>query len=143
MLNFKNMNIFAVEKLEEIKEGGKISFYKLIINDRCSYDEFCEDVESDERMAKSLNRIRTYMNYMAETNNILPKTKFNSIKNGKNVIGYEFKDQSIRIYVIKKEPNVFVILGGFKKTQREDIIKFTRIRTECIEYLEQQNETEL
>ena len=66
------------------------------------------------------------MDYMAETNALLPKEKYNSIKQGKSVIGYEFKKKDLRVYCIKPLESIVVIFGGYKKNQKDDIKKFER-----------------
>lgn len=121
------MSIFALRKLDEVK-NGKLSFYKLEIEGECQYDEFCKEVESHGTYVKALNTIRTFMNFMAENpGKKLPSEKFNSIKEKNNVIGYEFKKDSLRVYVLKREPDMYVVLGGYKTEQKKDISAFKRI----------------
>lgn len=120
------MSIFAVEIVEEVR-SGKLTFYKLTVNGKCLYDEFCADVEHNAIDRKHLNTIRSYMNFIAESNKSLPGKKFNSIKQSGNVIGYEFKSGLLRLYVIKEDPNVFIVLGGYKSDQKKDINKFAHI----------------
>lgn len=132
------MSIFAIKNVEEVK-NGKLSFYKLIIDGNCLYDTFCSEMEKDEVLASSLNKIRAYMNFMAESDCLLPKAKFNSIKNKGKVIGYEFKDKNLRLYIIKQPPEVYVVLGGYKKTQEKDIKSFSKIREKFLEFIENKN----
>lgn len=73
------MSIFALEIVEEVR-SGKLTFYKLIVDGKCLYDEFCVEIAHDKNDSKSLNVIRTYMNFIAENNGLLPGTKFNSVK---------------------------------------------------------------
>ena len=120
------MYTFAFEKLNEVKDG-KLTFYKIAIDGVCLYDNFCKEVDKDKILSKSMNKIRTYMNLLAEKDCLLPSAKFNSIKPKNKVIGYEFKSDIIRIYVVKKNSNVIVILGGYKKNQKKDIEKFVKI----------------
>lgn len=130
------MSIFALENLSEIK-NGKLSFHKLIIDDECLYDKFCNEIENDKIHLFSLNKIRTYMNLLAESDMQLPATKFNSIKgSGDKVIGYEFKYKVLRVYIIKQTPNVYVVLGGYKNNQKKDIKKFKRITVEFLKSIE-------
>ena len=126
------MPIFAAEILDEVKEG-KLTFYKLTVDGVSLYDKFCRSIESNAQLVKSLNTIRAYMNFLAENDAQLPKAKFNSIKSKQNVVGYEFKKDSLRIYVIKQKPNVYVVLGGYKSTQKKDIEKFIKIGKEYIQ----------
>jgi hypothetical protein len=59
----------------------------------------------------------------------LPKEKFRHIENNnpkaRNYI-YEFKDKSIRIYVIFQPPSFYIIRGGHKKDQLKDIERVKR-----------------
>ena len=77
------------------------------------------------------------MDFMAENDSTLPVNKFNSIKKEKNVIGYEFKKDDLRVYCVKKEPNVIVILGGYKKNQEQDIDKFIRLINDAQSYFDE------
>ena len=127
------MYIFAFEKLDEVK-NGKLTFYKILIDGVCLYDKFCEEVDNDKVLSKSMNKIRTYMNLLAETDCLLPSAKFNSIKLKHKVIGYEFKSDAIRVYVVKKNFDIIVVLGGYKKNQEKDIKKFVKITNELENY---------
>ena len=127
------MYTFAFEKLDEVK-NGKLIFYKILIDEVCLYDMFCKEVDGNKVLSKSMNKIRTYMNLLAEKDCLLPSAKFNSIKLKNKVIGYEFKSDIIRIYVIKKGFSVIVVLGGYKKNQEKDIEKFVKIINELKNY---------
>lgn len=128
------MSTFALREVDEVR-NGKLSFYKLVMDDVCLYDDFCKEIEKNTMNLKSLNSIRAYMNFMAENNSKLPATKFNSILENNKVIGYKFKKDSLRVYVLKKDPNIYIILGGYKKNQKEDIKKFIRIKKEYEKYI--------
>ncbi|MDL2255184.1 hypothetical protein LJC38_01185 [Parabacteroides sp. OttesenSCG-928-K15] len=52
------------------------------------------------------------------------------------MIGYEFKSGSLRLYVIKEDPNVVIVLGGYKTDQKKDIKRFSQI---CKNYREAKN----
>lgn len=115
------MPIFALEKLEAIQESGVLSFYKVLVDGKCQFDEFCNKLLKSKTELKSLRKILASMNWLAENNQRLPITKFNSIKNKQKVFAHEFKEQSLRVYVLKIDPNVFVVLGGCKKNQERDV----------------------
>ncbi len=54
------------------------------------------------------------------TDLLLPKEKFRQVESlGRNNL-FEFKKNNIRVYVIKKEPDMLVVLGGSKNTQQAD-----------------------
>lgn len=115
------MPTFALEKLEAIKDDGHLSFYKVSIDGICQFNKFCAEIAKSPEDQKKLKKIYAYMNHMSESNGMLPKKKFNSIQNKQKVFGHEFKDDNLRVYVLKKDPNIFIILGGYKKNQNKDI----------------------
>lgn len=115
------MPTFALEKLKAIREDGVLSFYKVSMNGICLFDQFLDELLKSKIDERKLKKLYSYMNYMAETNCQLPAKKFNSIKKGQKVFGYEFKEDDLRIYVIKIDPRVVVVLGGYKKTQPKDL----------------------
>ena len=47
--------------------------------------------------------------------------KFNHIEDAIRSDIYEFKKDRLRVYVIKQKPNFYIILGGFKGSQKKDI----------------------
>lgn len=130
------MSIFAIEKIEAIRDNGKVRFFKLLKDGKCMFDDYYNEISNNNRIFKDLLNILSVMDYMAETNAILPKTKFNSIKQGNKIIGYEFKKNDLRVYCMKPVENVVVIFGGYKKNQKEDIKKLNRIVDEIGEELE-------
>lgn len=119
--------MFAVEKLEAVRETGKVLFFKLIKDGVCWFDEFYEEQMKDPKHASEIRSILSAMDFMAETDCMLPATKFNSIKQGKNVIGYEFKKDDLRVYCMKPASNVVVVFGGYKKNQGKDVKRLNRI----------------
>lgn len=121
------MCIFAIEKFEAVRTTGKVHFFKLVKNGKCLFDDFYNAIIKDERHKKNILGILSTMDYMAETNALLPKEKYNSIKQGKNVIGYEFKKKDLRVYCVKPLENMVVIFGGYKKNQKDDIKKLERM----------------
>ena len=68
---------------------------------------------------KKLNAIYGYMDSFSPSL-LLPKTKFRHVDGIKRKDVYEFKKNDIRVYVIMKRPSVFVILGAYKGTQKQD-----------------------
>ena len=61
---------------------------------------------------------------------MMPQKYFRQIKEVKEKDIYEFKKDDIRIYVKLEKPNVFIILGGFKNSQKKDIQQVKKIRRE-------------
>ena len=101
--------------------NGKVRFYKLLEDGSAQIDPFYEEITKNERLKKEFNEIVSCMNYVAESNAILPKKKLNSIKDGKKEIALEFKKDILRVYCFKKEMDFFIVMGGYKKDQKKDI----------------------
>lgn len=52
----------------------------------------------------------------------LPKTKFRQINvSPPRTDVFEFKKNNLRIYVILQKPDVYVVMGGYKNTQKQDV----------------------
>ena len=130
------MSIFAVERLEAVRDNGRVLFFKLVKDDVCWFDEFYKEVSKNSKRASELRSILSMMDYLAETNAMLPDTKFNSVKHGNKVMGYEFKKNDLRVYCMKPSANVVVVFGGYKKNQKNDIKKLKSIVEEVEDVLE-------
>jgi hypothetical protein len=119
------MDEFYLTPFDDV-DNPKSDFYLLYKNDRNFFIEFIESLRQKSDI-EELNSIRALMDII---DNNLPKTKFNHItggsrnKNRKDV--YEFKSKHLRVYVIKKSPDFYIILGGYKKGQKKDIEKIFR-----------------
>lgn len=120
------MDRFALRRITAVK--GHQIFNKLIINDRCLFDEFEEAVKTDSKLKNHLEKIYLYMNMIANIQ-LLPKEKFRVLMGGpQDAKEYEFKSGSLRVYAIKDEIGQLVILGGCKNTQKEDINRLREIK---------------
>ncbi len=64
--------------------------------------------------------------------NILPQAKFKQIQDAAQSNMYEFRSKHLRVYVLLLENGKIVILGGYKVTQKKDIVKFKAIVKEYI-----------
>lgn len=95
-------------------------FYKLYINGVCRFDEFIEGMEHNINDKKQFRSIIAYMDCLTDQNH-LPSSKFNHINDSNRDDLYEFKKDKIRVYVIKQKPNCFIVIGGYKSTQKKDI----------------------
>ena len=75
----------------------------------------------DVRDGKTLSGIIALMDKFGSC--MLPNTKYRKIQGTGRDDLFEFKKNNIRVYVLKKEPSVFVVLGGYKTKQKSDIVK--------------------
>lgn len=130
------MCIFAKQKIDLIK--SKKTFYKLFVDGKCQFDEYCKEIEPDKRLSRTLIGAYALMDSFGD-GCMLPSTKFNHIQGiGRNDV-FEFKKDVLRIYIIKQEPDVCIILGGFKQNQKKDISKIKKLIKELPHIIEIRN----
>jgi len=125
------MSIFVLKRIEQIK--GRISFFKLIIDNRCEFDEFCELLKRRKEDSK-LRSIFGIMESVANLNR-LPETKFRELKGrpaGDNVKEYEIKKKPYRIYLFKDDAGNIIVFGSSKKLQKKDIKRLRQIKNEYL-----------
>lgn len=123
------MHIFVLLKIEQVK--GKINFYKLQIDGRCEFDEFCEVLEkAGERT--TLNTIYATMESVANLK-FLPRKKFWPLKGRKKndiIKDYEIKKDENKVYLFKDEAGNIIVFGSTKNNQKEDIVKLRKLKIE-------------
>ena len=104
------------------------SFYLVSIDAKNQFNTFLEQAQKNKQDLKSIHKIIALMDYINPYSK-LPKEKFRHIEDNnskaRNDI-YEFKDKSIRIYVIFQPPSFYIIRGGYKKDQLKDIERVKR-----------------
>lgn len=110
----------------KIVNNKTCQFYEVSVNGKFLYDEFYNNLKNEVMGRKNIRGIIAYMDFYSPCCK-LPSTKFNHIQNNSIPNLYEFKKKDIRIYVILKEPSVFVVLGGYKGKQKQDIEQVVRL----------------
>lgn len=116
------MHEYELAPVENVRNGC-FSFYKLIIDGICPYDEFCDEMWNGPNHGVMAGLISQMDNF---GHTLLPKTKFRKIEDAGEDI-FEFKRKTLRIYVRKKDPDIYIILGGVKANQKKDIAKIKKI----------------
>lgn len=114
------------EKIFEPINNKTYEFREVSVNGRFLFQEFIDNLKDTPKDMKKIMRIYAYMNEFSPST-LLPKTKFRQIKGVKRDDVYEFKKDDIRIYVIKKYPSIFVILGAYKGTQDKNISRINKL----------------
>lgn len=118
------MPIFALRKIEAIK--GKQEFDKLIVDDKCPFDEFEKNLEAQYK--SELAGIYHYMQDVADLKAV-PRAKYHFYDEGKSgVRECEFKSKHLRVYGITKPNGKIVITGGTKANQKDDEGEFRRLK---------------
>ncbi len=125
------MNKFALKQIEEIV--GRLKIFKLLVNNRCEYDEFERQLETEGSFASELVTIQTRLQEIAD-GKLLPKEKFRNITPKKGLVKeYELKTRHLRVYLFHEEnTGKVVVCGGKKTTQPKDINHFRRIKKEYL-----------
>lgn len=101
-------------------------FSEVSVDGRYLFQEFITNLKDKKNDIKKLAAIFQYMDIISP-HTLLPKTKFRHIEGSgcKNL--YEFKKNDIRVYVIMNKPSVFLILGAYKGTQKQDFKKIDKL----------------
>ena len=127
---------FDVIKIQEI--CGYQSFYKLIINGKCEFDEFCESMMKVDKTKKILRKIYARLETIAQLKQTqLSSHKFGQLKRPKNdpYPDYEIKEKEYRLYFFKdKGSGKIIVFGGKKKNQKKDIERLRKIKKAYLNY---------
>lgn len=129
---------YSLKKITAVK--GKISIYKLLINDCCEFDDFCQlliEKHHDDVIGSIHSTLEGYANLL-----MLPKTRFRELKRPKSdkIKDYEVKSGRYRAYLFKDYNGGIVVFGGTKGTQDRDIKRFRSIKQDYIK--EQRNDNQ-
>ena len=125
------MSKFTLNLIEEVK--GKQIFEKLVIDNKCQFDEFEQKVCANKKYKIEIGKIYAYMEQVSNLMG-LPNNKFKDITPDKEQVKeYEFKSKHLRVYAIKKKNGKIVILGGYKNNQKKEINKFRSIKRRYLE----------
>ncbi|TWV15108.1 hypothetical protein FQ707_01990 [Bacteroidaceae bacterium HV4-6-C5C] len=128
------MRTFATKELEEVK-GGIQKFEKLIVQEVCLLDDFEAQISSNPQYLSEYKTILSHMDFIAH-GKTLPSTKFRKIKGAKTKVNeYEFKSKQLRVYACSISGGKLVVMGGYKKTQKNDINKFHSLVREYEDYI--------
>lgn len=121
--------MFALIEVKEIV--GKLKFYKLLINNTCEFDLFCEQCIKDGNLKSEIIQLQARMQQIADLNT-LPIEKYRDITPKKDPIKeYEIKTKHLRAYLFHDKENGRVIVScGKKTTQKADISSFRKTKKE-------------
>jgi len=123
------MSIFALKSIDVIV--GRIKIFKLMVNNKCEFDEFENQVQTEGSYSSELLTIQTRLQDIAD-GKLLPKEKFRNITPKMEFVKeYDIKTRHLRVYLFHEEKTGRVIVcGGKKVTQDKDIGHFRRIKRE-------------
>lgn len=131
---------FALQKIEAIK--GRQEFDKLIIDDRCPFDEF--ELSLEDQYKSEMAGIYHYMQDIADLK-LVPEEKFHFYDKNKKpkngVREFEFKSKHLRVYGITKPNGKIVITGGTKARQKQEQNVFRKLKNQYLASLTTQTAT--
>lgn len=104
----------------ELVNNGIYHFKKLTIDGRCHIQEFYDSIKDNPKLLDKFDAIISYMDNMSPQIRY-PDTKFKHINDVGRSDVFEFKRKPLRVYVVKQEPDICVVLGGMKTDQKPDI----------------------
>ena len=111
--------------LFDLIQNDEYTFYKLVIDDVCHFDEFVQEIEQMPRELSKLKSVYALMDRFS-SHSMLPKTKFRQIKGITRKDVFEFKKDMVRVYVILQKPDVYVVTGSVKNDQDKTIKRFDK-----------------
>ncbi len=122
------MRTFAVKQITSIQ--GSPPFFKLVVDDKCEFDEFCLNCKGNEVDQANLDKIFNIFREKAAGYD-LPDSKWKSIL-GSTVGLYEarsnYKRKLMRAYCFREGGvGIVIVLAGGKKGQNRDINRAEKI----------------
>ncbi len=120
---------YTVQEIDIIHNENGITFYKMLFDDKCLFDEFVNAVNSVNTDKGHFVSLVKWLDCYSP-NLYMPKTKIRHIEDAGRKDIFEFKKGNLRIYAILQKPNVFVILGGYKNNQKNDIKHIKKLMSE-------------
>lgn len=111
--------------LFDLTNNPNYTYYRLFVDGKCEFDDFLQEVNKNVADKKNMNAIIAYMDSLSAQ--LLPSIIYNHIESGERHDLYEFKKKNLRVYVIDQRPNIYIVMGGYKSTQKKkDIPRLIR-----------------
>ena len=109
----------------DLTNNPNYTYYRLFVDGKCEFDDFLQEVNKNVADKKNMNAIIAYMDSLSAQ--LLPSTIYKHIESGERHDLYEFKKKNLRVYVIDQRPNIYIVMGGYKSTQKKkDIPRLIR-----------------
>jgi len=119
------MSKFVLDEFNNV--NGIITFYKLIDNEYCYWNEFCKSIQKEGVWVEQLDALISQMNRVANLES-MPEKKYHPYSTKvKGVIGFEFRTKDLRAYGIKDKKGNIIICAGKKNSQDDDETQFRSI----------------
>lgn len=105
---------------EVIHNKGGFVFHKLCQGKSCQFDDFLTEIGKNPQYKAEWAKIVRWMEAYGAIENI-PSKHYRIIRGLKRTDIYEYRSKSLRVYVKVDKPDVIIVIGGYKKNQKQDI----------------------
>ncbi len=111
---------FEVVRLSGLPPHHTEPFYKLVVDGKCYYDEFCKEMEKAGNQQQALDKIQAILVFMSRGTDV-PKKWFQELKHRSKDDphkDYEIRSGRLRIYLFEDEEGKIIVLGELKKGKK-------------------------
>jgi len=129
------MSIFVLDEINNV--NGDITFYRLIEDGHCYWNEFCIALENEGTYYEQVFTLTSQMNDKAKLKSLPEKKHKSFATHVKGVSGFEFRTKDLRAYGINAIEGNIIIFAGKKANQPRDEVKFRSI---VRRYIDSKNE---
>lgn len=114
------MGWYRIVECDFIHNHGGFVFHKLHQGESCQFDEFLTEIGENPQYKAEWAKIVRWMEAYGAIENI-PSKHYRIIRGLKRTDIYEYRSKSLRVYVKVDKPDVIIVIGGYKKNQKQDI----------------------
>lgn len=125
---------FEVVKLSGLPPQHAEPFYKLVVDGKCHYDEFCQKMEKSGNQQKALDKVQSILVQISQGRKV-PTAWFQELKHRPKddpYADYEIRSKQLRVYLFEdEEEGKIIVLGELKKgkkTQGKAIDKMRELK---------------
>lgn len=126
------MREYEIEEIQEVSGINKI--YKLVINGKCEFDEFIEQIRTDGTYSNELDQIQAHLEDLGN-NRLIPHNKIKELQRDRkdSIKDFELRTNHLRVYMIReKQKDKLIIFAGKKTTQKSDIKRMRKIKKDFL-----------
>lgn len=118
-------------RLEDTKYSYRVKIFKLIHNERCYFDEFCEEVKRNGTYVDEINAFEGNLKDWGKGLDIPPGRYKKLVRNkGDKIADFEMISPSLRLfYISEKEKNKILLMGCLKSKYDKALIKMRKLKT--------------
>lgn len=113
------MSKYEIAPYEDVN-NPQYKFFKLYVDGICQFEQFINEISKNAKDTKLFRYIIAYMDALTDSNRF-PSTKFKHIEDARRSDIFEFKKDHLRVYIVKQRPDIYIVVGGYKGTQKKDI----------------------